>query len=319
MSPQKRERLLAAAAALVLLVVLFTVLPLLFANIRTLQRKKSELQEKIEKHERNVRNEPAVQRRLADLSARSLLSKEETLSEYHRWLMTLAQESGLKLNKSSRGTAQTSTQKNAYKKFPFTLEVFGRLEQLAEFLRMLNKADYLHSVQSVTPSRTKKSDEFDIVIKVDLLSLPQVRNARMPKMDKSLTDADAGEKTMLTAIKSRSILSEYVPPPPARVIVDKRPDPPPPPPPPPPPRNVFDESPYCYVTAILDVDGIPQCWIDHRTAGQSYKLSEGGMFRLGNVRCSIKKIDIDKQRVQIEAAGGIYTVKIGKSFAEFED
>ncbi len=67
---------------------------------------------------------------------------------------------------------------------------------------------------------------------------------------------------------------------------------------------------------MVEVDDKPQVWIDIRTEGKKYKLFEGEMFRLGEVRCSVKKIEFD--RVQVEAAGGLYTIKVGNSFAEYE-
>jgi hypothetical protein len=112
---------------------------------------------------------------------------------------------------------------------------------------------------------------------------------------------------MLAMIRNRAILSEYTPPPP-----------PTPPAPPPPPRPDFKASPFCVVTAIVEVDGKLQCWINHRPAGRMYYLFEGESFMLEGVRCTIKKIEINTSRIQVAAAGNVFAISVGKSFDEFD-
>jgi len=136
--------------------------------------------------------------------------------------------------------------------------------------------------------------------------LPQIDTAHVPgggMNDAPITDE---EKQMLTTITERKILWEYTPPPP----------PPPVDTVPPPPR--FDHAPYCYVTAILESDGKPQCWINSRTKGEQYCLFEGESFRLGTVPSIVKKIEVKANRIQVAAAGSVFAVRVGKHFDEYD-
>jgi hypothetical protein len=183
------------------------------------------------------------------------------------------------------------------------------LDQIAEFLRRFHKADYLHLIRKVSPRPIKNSKEMDVSITIEALSLPQASSDRtLPDIETTQLTATDTDKTMLKQITDRALFSEYVPP---RVVVEqpsteRRTTPPLP----------FDHSPYCYVTAVVEVNGKPQVWIEIRTEGKKYKLFEGEMFHLGEVRCYVKKIELGK--VQFEAVGSLYTIRTGKSFAEYE-
>jgi hypothetical protein len=109
---------------------------------------------------------------------------------------------------------------------------------------------------------------------------------------------------MHKTITDRALFSTYVPPSPPR-SPDPRPTPRPP---------GFQHNPYCFVTAVVEVDGKPQVWIDVRTEAKKYRLYEGEKFLLDGVDCFVKKIDYDK--VDFDVAGERYLVKVGKSFAE---
>ena len=150
----------------------------------------------------------------------------------------------------------------------------------------------------------------DVSIKVESLGLKQAKPSTTLVMSEKAEALSAeAERRMRRAITERAIFSAYVPPQPQQRAV-------PPPPPPSPPG--FDHSPYCFVEAILEVDGQPQAWFNIRTEGKMYQLYEGQNFRLGGaVTCTVKKIEFD--RVTIEAAGDLFTIRAGKSFAEYED
>jgi len=180
------------------------------------------------------------------------------------------------------------------------------LEQISEFLRRFHRTDYLHLVRKVSPRPIKNSKEMDVSITVEALSLPQAGARRtLRSISPESLAVTEDEKKMLAEITDRNLFAPYVPPRQAGEPTA-----------PPPKPDDFDHSPYCFVTGIVEVDGKFQVWIDLRTEGKKFKLHEGEMFRLGGVRCYVRKIEYD--RVQFEAAGGLYKVKIGKSFADYE-
>ncbi|GHT45306.1 hypothetical protein FACS189454_04560 [Planctomycetales bacterium] len=306
-SQQKRELIsLLAAGIIFILVAVPLVMSLFGSEMSNLQKKHQKLQADITELKNKVKNEAEIKKRLTDLSNQSLPTRDQyAQSLYSNWLMQLANEVGIKEYKSDAGSM--SPTKNLYKKFSYTLHGRGTLEQLAEFLRRFGKMNYLHLVRGVTPKPIKNSNEFELTIKVEALSLPQSQNVQeLPKIETAAIAATDDDKKMLKMITDRAIFTEYHPPQIAASPQEPaRPKP-----------IDFDSSPFCFVTTIVEADGKYQCWINNRIEGKTYKLNEGGMFSLGGVRVFVKKIEFD--RVHFEAVGEFYTVRIGKSFFEFE-
>jgi hypothetical protein len=67
------------------------------------------------------------------------------------------------------------------------------------------------------------------------------------------------------------------------------------------------------------VDGKSQCWIDHRSAGKKFYLFEDESFLLAGQRCTIKKIEIENQRILLEVGRELFSLKVGKNFQDIED
>jgi len=185
----------------------------------------------------------------------------------------------------------------------------ARLYQIAEFLRRFHRTDYLHMITRVSPSpMSGNPNMFNVTFSIEVLALARVNAVHVPETNGVTTAITDEERQMLATISDRAILSEYTPPPP--------PQPTPPEPEPSPP---FDSTPFCIVTAIVMVDGRPQCWIYDRTAGQMHRLFEGESFITSEgVGATIKKIEVNAQRIQVAAAGGVYAIRLGKSFADAE-
>jgi hypothetical protein len=311
-SPQKRERFLLVAAGIVLLIIIVPIFYRIFVvEISSLRKDRNRFKIEIEKYENDIKHKTEIKDRLDHFIARSLPSKDDfAKSLYQNYLMDLAGETGIRESRIDPGSvAVVKTQnKTHYNKYTFTLHGKGSLDKIAEFLRQFYKADYLHLVRKVSPRPVKNSQDMDVSITIEALSLPQARaNRTLPKIDEQQLAITDNDKIMLKRITDRSLFSAFVPArqePEPRSREELR------------PPNHFDQSPYCYVIAVVEVNGKPQVWIDLRTEGKKFRLYEGEMFQLGNVRCFVRKIEFD--RVQFEAAGGFYTIKTGKSFAEYE-
>ncbi|MDR3197838.1 MAG: hypothetical protein LBU34_08235 [Planctomycetaceae bacterium] len=311
-TPQKRERFLLVMAGVVFLIIMVPVFYRFFiTEIGSLRKDRNRFKTEIEKYENDVKHKTEIKDRLDHFIARSLPSKDDfAKSLYQNYLMDLAAETGIRESRIDPGSvAVVKTQnKTHYNKYTFTLHGKGSLDKVAEFLRRFDKADYLHLIRKVLPRPIKNSREMDVSITIEALSLPQARSNRtLPKIDEQQLAVTDDDKAMLKRITERSLFSVFVPAraepePRAREEVQ--------------PPSRFDQSPYCYVIAVVEVNGKPQVWIDLRTEGKKFRLYEGEMFQLGTVRCFVRKIEFD--RVQFEAAGGFYTIKTGKSFAEYE-
>lgn len=312
-TPKKRERFLLIVAGILFVVIIIPVMYQLFgANTTRLRAERIRLKESIEKLENDVRQKDRIKKRLDELTEQSLPPGDALAqSLYQNWLIKTAEDVGLQGNQVAPGSV--TPMKDHYRKFTMTLNSRGNLKQISEFLRVFHKTDYLHLVRKVTPRMTRNWDQMDVSITVEALTLPQAKTSQrlrnIPARAIAITDT---ERQTLRDITQRNLFVAWSPPP-TPGPKDKEDDEPiivaP---------NVFDHSPYCYIGSILEVDGKPQVWIDVRTEGKQFKLYEGDMFRLGGVRCFIKKIDFDNRKVDVEAAGGMYTIKSGNSFVEYE-
>ena len=314
-NPQKRERLLVVLAGIALCVVIVMFLPGQFKELTNLANQKKKYQEDIAELKRHARMKDEVQERLSGFTSQALpfatgSSRSTAEGGYQNWLLGQASGSGLGNIQVRGGTAPGV--RDVYGKVVFTVTGEGRLDQIAEFLRRFHRTDYLHMITNVRPSPAPRNpSQFSVEIKIETLALTQVNSVHVPGANGAAIAITDEERQMLTAIRSRAILTEYVDPPPPR--------PAPPTPEPEPPLPEFIHAPHCVVNGIVMVNGRPQCWIYHRTEEQRYYLFEGETFTLDETRATVKKIEVGAQRIQVAAAGGVYAIRLGKSFADAEE
>ncbi len=303
--PEKREKVLVAIAGILFAVMILPILYYLFwGDTAKMRLQRNRLRTEVEKLENDTANAVNLKKRIDKLTAISLPSGDYVAqSFYQNWLYDQASASELREIKIDQGSI--SPMKDYYKKYTNTLHCRGSLEQFAKFLELFQRVDHLHLVRKIAVRPLKESREMDISVTVESIALRQAKAAKTsPMNEKSNTVASKSEKEMLRNIVDRAIFSSYVPPTQHHAET------------PSPKRASFDQSPYCYVTGIVEVNGKPQAWIDIRTESKKYFLSEGEMFRLDGVRCTIDKIDFDNQKVLVKAAGELFTIKVGRSFAE---
>ena len=320
-NPQKREQLLVVLAGVALCVIIVMFLPGQFNELTKLATQKKNLQEDIDELERHARMKDDVQERLSGFTnqalpffvgtptSRDTATRNMATGGYQNWLLGLASGSGLGNIQVRANT--TPGVRDIYGKDVFTVTGDGQLEDIAEFLRRFHRTDYLHMITSVRPSPSRFQNQFSVEIRIEALALTHVNSVNVPDANGTATTITDEERQMLATIRERAILTEWTPP---------RPDPPPPPVVQEPPPPEFDPTPHCVVTGIMiGVDGRPQCWIYHRPAEQRYRLFEGESFTLDETVVTIKKIEVQAQKVQVAAAGGIYTINLGKAFADAEE
>ncbi|MDR1484747.1 MAG: hypothetical protein LBT09_07980 [Planctomycetaceae bacterium] len=308
---EKRERFLLVLAGIVLFVV---VVPFCYnyfsTSISKLQAQKINLEEAIAKLDAEVKDEKHVRTRLAEFGRQSLPPGEHAKSQYQNWLVDTAGAVGLRERKVDIGSE--ATVKDYYKKYTFKLTCKGTLEQVAEFLLRFHKTDYLHLVRKISPTPNKNSNLMNVVITIEAMSVTKAQTSRTLRAPgKEALKITPPEQTVLNEIKTRKLFTSYTPPRPP-----SPPTPPAPPTPPPPRPQPFYEAPFCYVIAIVESEKRRQVWINHRATGKQYKLYEGDSFKLEGVDCLIEKIEFD--RIHVEADRQKFTIKQGKSFAEYE-
>jgi len=320
-NPQKREQVLVMIAGIVLCVIVMMVLPGQFGELARLERDRERLRENIEELQQHDRIKDEIQERLSMMLDQALPPLagprgSVAVSGYQNWLLELASGAGIGNVQIQHSTA--TGPREIYDRHVFALNGVGQLDQIAEFLRRFHRTDYLHMITRVSPSPTSGNPNiFNVTFRIEVLALARVNAVHVPGANGVTTEMTDEERQMLATIRDRAILSEYVPPPPPQPPQPQQPTPPPPPP--------FDHTPFCFLSAIVMVDGKPQCWIHLRTAGQDhptagwYFLFEGESFTLGEVRATVRKIEVNAQRIQVAAAGGVYAIALGKSFADAEE
>ena len=325
-NPQKRERVLVIVAIIALCLIVVLVLPGQFTELTVLKAQRDKKQEEIKVLEEHAKNKDEIQSRLLSMQSQAFAfagtQRNQAVSNYQTWLMGLAGGAGLG-NLTLRETRATGV-KDIYEKSIFTLDGEGGLPEIAEFLRRFHRTDYLHIMANVSPrpsARTTSSAArgtparqlFTVTFRIEVLALPQIRTSIVPSADRATFAITEEEQQMLAAITSRAILSEYVQPapPPVQPAAEVTPEPPRPP--------DFNHTTYCIVMGITGSNGKPLCWITHQTLDQKYYLFPEESFTLEGTIATVKKIEAKAGRVHFAAAGGVYTVGLGKSFAQAED
>jgi hypothetical protein len=136
----------------------------------------------------------------------------DVVSRYQNWLKEMATSAGLTNVAPGRPTStSTGNAKNIppYVKQTFPLNATGRLEQIAEFLRRFHRTEYMHVIQSVkpTPAGASQPGVFNVVFRIEALSLPQIKEVIIPSVAVPAFIND--EERMLRDIRTRAILTEY--------------------------------------------------------------------------------------------------------------
>ena len=311
-SPEKREKFLLLIAGLLLA---FVVGPIGYyyykADSKKLDAKRTELRKKLDKLEKETKNAAEIKERIENLTVISLPSNADAAqSVYQNWLIEQAKSSGLRETSVAQGS--TSSVKDFFTKHSMTLRGRASLAQLATFLGRFQQTDHLQLIRSVSIRPISESQELDVSIKVESLALKQAEPSATLTMNAKPDALAFDTDKMRQEIVKRALFSAYVSP---RPVTDR-------------PRSVpesgprpvpqLDLAPYTYVRAATEVNGKWQAWFHVRTEDKEYRLYEGQSFLLGgNLTCLVKKIEFD--RVVIEAARQLFTIRVGRSFLEYED
>ncbi len=231
-------------------------------------------------------------------------NKESALNQFQLWLSGIA-------NKNQLSNLEVVGQfvgesKGVAKKFKFSMDAFGTLDQFAKFLEEFSRVDRLQEIRSLT-LEPDKSGKLKIALSAEALAVVGNKNTALPEEFRtSLTSQDAAK-----VLASRNLFAEYVPPPPP-----KKPDPPPyiaPAPREPP----FDFGKLTFVTAVIENNGEPEVWITYRPweVNGTKHLRSGDSFEFDSVRGKVVRIDVLSQSVDLEIGTRKTRVANGNSLA----
>jgi hypothetical protein len=232
-------------------------------------------------------------------------NREAALNQFQLWLSGIANKHQLS-NLEVVGQFVGET-KGVAKKFKFSLDAFGTLDQFAKFLEEFALVDRLQEIRSLT-LEPDKSGKLKIALSAEALAVVGNKNTALPEeIRTSLTNLDAAK-----VLANRNLFAEYVPPPPPR-----KPDPPYVAPAPPPREPPFDFGKLTFVTAVIENNGEPEVWITYRPweVNGTKHLRSGDSFEFDTVRGKVVSIDVPSQSVDIEIGNRKTRVVNGNSLS----
>lgn len=331
MELKKREKILAiATGGIVALAAIYWVLSSTSGStnfsLAELRRQCEAKRTELEKKQNLLRGQKANAEKLAAWEKTSLPTRPEAArSTYQRWLRDSASKA--KFRTTDIFSSEGQPRKGVYTIYPFRLEGRATLDQLTRFLYEFYTAPHLHQIRRLSLNPVEGGKEFDLAITIEAAALATAdradrlaegRVARLgqPKVEDYVGVIVRRRMEGDRFVDAAGLFTPYSPPPPP--VVARR-DPPPPRPDPPKPSEppkppAFDHAKFAYVTAILQVDGRPQVWIDARTIGKQFKLSEGESFVVGESKGVVKRIG--RHAVEIELDGKPRILTAGASLKE---
>ncbi len=87
-------------------------------------------------------------------------------------------------------------------------------------------------------------------------------------------------------------------------------------PPAPKPKPYFEDAEFAFVTAILEVNGQKQLWLNIRTSGETLKLGEGDEFEVKRLKGIVSRIG--QKDIDVTAAGESRRFELGENLAHGE-
>lgn len=230
---------------------------------------------------------------------------EVAQTEYRAWLMDCLNEAGLEFNQVRRTAVKPYG--DAYTAIAFAAHAEGDLEKVTRFLYRFYKLPQLHKLTQLS-LRPAEGDGIGMDIMVEALVVDGTeRSSGMAEGESdrlALEDVDA----YLESIKGRNLFKRYTPPPPPRR------DPPPVVKRDPPPKPQFDHAKHAYVSAALGDGQGKQVWINVRTTGKTFYLSEGDPIEVGDYKGTVKSIGV--RTVVVEVDGKLVQYEIGDQLRE---
>jgi hypothetical protein len=244
------------------------------------------LREDISKRELDMARFRKANQQLKRWQAQSLPSDPEIArSLYQAWLVGLVGRSGFIT--PNVDSSEPVTRKDLYSSLRFTARGRGTPEQLTRFLYEFYRADHLHKIESLNLTPVPRSDELDIALSIEALSLPE--GERKDQLTPRVSDRLASDE-----------LAEY------RVIVE---------------RNLFgigggafDAADFAYLTAITEVNGEPEAWFTLRASGELLKLRNGQPFQIGALAGNI--VEITDSDVVLNCEDERWLLGVGESLMQ---
>ncbi|MFV2065747.1 MAG: hypothetical protein ACC645_02115 [Pirellulales bacterium] len=312
----KREKRLAAAAALMVLAVLGRAgmqRIAVFTEVR--EKRLAAIERSIGDREIDVARGELAAARLAYWQQRSLpTDRDSAMGLYTQWLHDCLAKSELSdVNVASHAGVAAE---NRPQQITFTVDARTGLRQLSDFLFSFYRTGHLHKVRSLRISPTgkantsgggkqaKEAGQLDVHLVIEAMILPGADRADRLTSTLSHRLMWAGAEQYREKIAERNLFAAFQP----------KPD-----------RDAAKEADkekkdalagQIVVTGLLGNGGAGQVWLNIRTTGRTLKLGPGDPFHVEGIRGTITSIAAEAREVVITTGGKQLRVGLGQSLAE---
>jgi len=299
MTLQKREKILAWAAGVLLAVVAVQFVYSSLGSPRgNLKAQRAALVAEVQKKKNRLlsaRRAPEILQRRRERSLPA--APEIAQSRYEMWLRQLATTARLSDAKISYRSRQHVG--DVYYALRFSLRAKGTIADLTEFLHGFYSAGYLHQIIGLTITPNDNGAMLDVNMTVDALSLAgAAAKDKLPPADpqRALAKLDVYREK----IAGRNIFAPFAP-----VVPQMRTAAPP---------ETVDPLKFTELNGIVSVGNRQQVWINAKLTDDHYELFEGEEVEISTVKCKVLRIG--QRDAEIEIDGKRYLVSYGKSLRD---
>lgn len=315
-SSKKREKLLLIVAGVLILLILLYFLSSFFGGgANNLLNRRVVLREKVNDLERKVRRGVAIEEKLKDFASRSLPPTGEIAqSQYQKWLFDQAVKSGFQNAKAGIASVSKVDKNTGFRNYSFKLEGRATLQQVTNFLQEFYEVNHLHLIKNIALKTVAQTGQLEVTMVVESIALDAAKPTKTISMSVNPTPNWVETlKEQVRYVAKRSFFAPYAPPVPPPPVQESAPG-----------LDAYTEAFLTYISAIVEVDGEYQVWIERRLTGERQKLFVGNHFLLGGIDCVVKSIDFDYLTIEVavpdEETGEIGTAemmyKVGRNFEQ---
>jgi hypothetical protein len=308
MKLNKRERILAAAVGVTaLLAILILAWQYVFTggeSLSALQARFTALDAKVNKKKEYLAAAKRAAVKLDDWIRRSLPSNvEKGRSLYQTWLRETVNKAGFSETKIDALTGQS--RRGVFEELRYSIKAQASLQQLTQFLFDFYRAGHLHKISILSITPVDKSKDFTVNVTVEALALNDAdRTDRLTKEQGKRLQKQSFDDYKKTIV-DRNVFTAYVDPKPKET--ERRP-----------PREEIKPQPpkfehleFTKLTAIVEIDGQPQAWIETKTTGKSYKARVGEDLDIASAK--IKVLRIGTRDIELQIGDEKRTITLGQN------
>lgn len=316
-----REKKLLIIAGIMLIVIVLPMLYSMYSGTSGVFARRNALREKVAELERTVERGRLYARRLDEYAAKSLPPRGDQARDwYKKWLLDQAVKSGFQNVKVENLSSSKPNKKNPeIQNFSFRLTGESSLHGLTDLLYDFYGAQHAQLIKTLTLRALEESNKLSVSMDIESFSLDREKHNKGFEMN-PISDSAKLEylRALAQEVNNRALFSAYSPPPGEG----------PPPAPPQETQQKFTDAMYTYISAVVEINGKYQVWIDRRLKGDQLRLFIGDHIDVNGYDCIIREIDLRKivieTKVENEEDGSLmddvqFTIRVGRCIDDFEE